>query len=145
MFLSWSTTHHACRHPSGSVHIAPMRLGSKGTWHNMLSHAACCAVRSKVLCLWPRYLVSYASNHETVAVSLQLGWNLRPFTLQKIGKFSFLERSNLSSSLLKNNASPLASIGLISSRLILEPRETKEDRMLLVRVSLRRLVRVPRD
>ena len=54
---------------------------------------------------------------------------VKPQTLHE-GKFIyFLGRSILSSSLLKNKASALASIGWISSRSTLELREAKEDKM----------------
>ena len=57
---------------------------------------------------------------------------VKPQTLHtsQTGKFIyFLGRSILSSSLLKNKASALASIGWISSRSTLELREAKEDKM----------------
>lgn len=53
-FLSCNTSHCICRHLSRPIHIAHVRLGSKENWLNMLSHAACYAVRNEVLCLWPR-------------------------------------------------------------------------------------------
>lgn len=50
--------------------------------HDKCRRSECCYWSIQFLCLWPRYLVSFTSIHETARgylVSLQVRWNLTPF------------------------------------------------------------------
>lgn len=86
-------THCACRRPPGSVH------GTGSKVPDMI-RCLCCllCVKNKAHCLWPGHLMFMPT--KMAALSLQLGWNLRPFTHQRERNlFTFLDRSNLSSPL----------------------------------------------
>jgi len=66
------STHWVCRHPSGpypsGLYLNSVRIGSKENWHEYAEvHALCCAMSNKVLCLWPRSLLSSGSIHKNIA------------------------------------------------------------------------------
>lgn len=41
-----------------SIHRAPMGIGDRGSWCKFETHAACCVMRNKAICLWSRNLLS---------------------------------------------------------------------------------------
>lgn len=65
--------------------IFPMGLVGKGNLCEHEAPALCCTVRDKVICLWPRSLLSSASSHETGRQTCELGrrWIL---TLHRFGR-----------------------------------------------------------